>query len=70
MSLIYSPGPAAYDIGTTLGNAPQYSIRGRHKNDINFTSPGPGQYQPENHQVGKGIVTITYGILHNKIEIR
>jgi hypothetical protein len=45
MSLIYSPGPAAYDIGSGIGKAPAASLKGRYKaTDVNG-GPGPGAYR-------------------------
>lgn len=42
MSLIYSPGPAAYDLGSGIGKAPAASMKGRYKDPDTSKSPGPG----------------------------
>lgn len=43
MSLIYSPGPAAYDVGSTIGHAPKVSMKGRYKAPDTSVLPGPGE---------------------------
>ena len=45
MSLIYSPGPAAYEIKSQLGDAPKASIKSRRTERRTGTTPGPGQYR-------------------------
>jgi len=45
MSLIYSPGPAAYDLGSGIGKAPAVSLKGRYKESDALRSPGPGAYK-------------------------
>jgi len=47
-----SPGPAAYSIKSTCtrkggDGTPKYSLYGRHKDLRPFSTPGPGQYSPE-----------------------
>jgi len=51
-----SPGPAAYGISPSCtrkggDGTPKYSLYGRHKELIPFSTPGPGKYSPE--QAGK-----------------
>jgi len=51
-----SPGPAAYGISASCtrkggDGTPKYSLYGRHKELRPFSTPGPGQYSPE--QAGK-----------------
>lgn len=45
MSLIYSPGPAAYDLGSAIGKAPAVSMKSRPKPSDGNRVPGPGSYQ-------------------------
>jgi hypothetical protein len=45
MSLIYSPGPAAYELGSTIGRAPAASMKGRYKTTDTRNVPGPGTYK-------------------------
>lgn len=42
MALIYSPGPAHYDLPSTLGTKPAVTIKGRHddKTHTNLHTPG------------------------------
>lgn len=47
MSLIYSPGPAAYNVKSTLGDAPKHSLRGRRKEYLQTVTPGPGTYKAQ-----------------------
>jgi len=47
MSLIYSPGPAAYDLGSTIGKAPAASMKGRPKPADTSMYPAPNSYKLE-----------------------
>jgi len=54
MSLIYSPGPAAYDLGTGIGKATAVSMKGRPKTPDTSSQPGPGAYKLEGHMGREG----------------
>ena len=54
MSLIYSPGPAAYDIGSGIGKAPSTTLKGRYKDRAATDNPGPGAYNLAD-TVGQGL---------------
>lgn len=42
------PGPGGYMIQSTIGKAPAFSLRGRHKESSKDAGPGPAQYDVTN----------------------
>jgi hypothetical protein len=54
MSLIYSPGPAAYDLGSGIGRAPAATMKGRPKQADTSLSPGPGSCRLEGYTGREG----------------
>jgi len=52
MSLVLSPGPAAYEVKSTIGHAPKFTIPGRHDSKDKDAGPGPGAYQTGVEAIG------------------
>lgn len=62
-----SPGPGAYESTRAIGQAPSYSLSGRHKETVESAAPGPGAYNVDGH-IGKGQAHSISGRTEQKVD--
>lgn len=56
-----APGPGNYAVGTTIGESPAYSLRGRYYTEKRQNVPGPGAYNQDADSILEHSPSVAFG---------